>query len=137
MHCDVCIEGSMFHALVVSASEDPVRHDSRWNTPRWPSSAIGKSIDHIVAKDRDYLPSPATRICSLRDAGVIIGCSEELIGKEIATVDSDPKSESWSAHDRGRTSGDDFQLLPRENARGRGSRLLLTAPDAPPCSNVK
>jgi len=22
--------------------------------------------------------------------------------------------------------GDDFQLLPRENARGRGSRLLLT-----------
>lgn len=31
--------------------------------------------------------------------------------------------------------GDDFQLLPRENGRGRGSRLLLTA-DVSPCSDV-
>lgn len=41
---------------------------------------------------------------------VIIGYGKELIGKKIAAVDSDPESESWSVHDRGRP----FQCRARE-----------------------
>lgn len=117
----------------IPTNEDSMHHDSRvqrQDAPRWPSSAIGKSIDHIVAK----VESPAMDLIApgLRQH-VIISYGKELIGKRIAAIDSDPGVGIVIASApfpmpgaRAAARGDDFQLLPRENARGRGSRLLPT-----------
>lgn len=139
MHCYVFIlKVPCSTHWCIPVNEDSIYHDSRiqrQDAPRWPSLAIGKSIDHIVAKDREYLPCPGKRIAPGRRQHVIIGYGKELIGKKIAAVDSDPgvgivigtsRAPFPIPGARAAARGDDFQLLPRENACGRGSRLLPT-----------